>query len=156
MSQSAARDVADYLDTRYDIIYGEPELAAPEDDYQDKFIQQLLDELAPAQADIPTNVGNRQLINPQNYGQAYVITAKLADFKPLASRTFVIKGSSTIEELAETVILMFHGNLGHLYDAINEQTQEFYTQSEDFVPGVMTKVKLDLATVSLLNPKLKR
>ena len=155
MSQSAARDVADYLDTSYDIIYGEPELAVPEDDYQDKFIQQLLDELAPAQADIPTNVGNRQLINPQNYGQAYVITAKLADFKPLASRTFVIKGSSTIEELAETVILMFHGNLGHLYDAINEQTQEFYTQSEDFVPGGMTKVKLDLATVSLLNEKDK-
>ena len=89
MSQSAARDVADYLDTSYDIIYGEPELAAPEDDYQDKFIQQLLDELAPAQADIPTNVGNRQLINPQNYGQAYVITAKLADFKPLASRTLL-------------------------------------------------------------------
>lgn len=67
----------------------------------------------------------------------------------------MIKGSSTIEELAETVILMFHGDLAHLYDAINEQTQEFYTQSEDFVPGGMTKVKLDLATVSLLNEKDK-
>lgn len=155
VSQSAARDVADYLDTSYDIIYGEPELAMPEDDYQDSLIQQLLDELAPAQVDIPANVSNRQLINPQNYDQAYVITAELADFKPLASRTFVIKGSSTIEELAETVILMFHGDLAHLYDAINEQTQEFYTQSEDFVPGGMTKVKLDLATVSLLNEKDK-
>ncbi|WP_255316899.1 plasmid pRiA4b ORF-3 family protein [Limosilactobacillus reuteri] len=155
VSQSAARDVSDYLRTSYDIIYGEPELAAPEDDYQDSLIQQLLDELAPAQADTSANVGNRQLINPQNYDQAYVITAELADFKPLVSRTFVIKGSSTIEELAETVILMFHGDLAHLYDAINEQTEEFYTQSEDFVPGGMTKVKLDLATVSLLNEKDK-
>lgn len=155
VSQSASRDVVDYLDTSYDIINGEPELAAPEDDYQDSFIQQLLDELSPAQADTSANVGNRQLINPENYDQAYVITAKLADFKPLASRTFVIKGSSTIEELAETVILMFHGDLAHLYDAINEQTEEFYTQSADFVPGGMTKVKLDLATVSLLNEKDK-
>lgn len=155
VSQSAARDVSDYLRTSYDIIYGEPELAAPEDDYQDSLIQQLLDELTPAQADMSVDVENRRLINPQNYDQAYVITAELADFKPLVSRTFVIKGSSTIEELAETVILMFHGDLAHLYDAINEQTEEFYTQSEDFVPGGMTKVKLDLATVSLLNEKDK-
>lgn len=153
VSQSAAREVADYLDTSYDIVYGETELVAPEDDYQDELMQQLLGDLAPVQANTSIDDDNRRLINPQNYDQAYVITAKLADFKPLASRTFVIKGSSTIEELAETVILMFHGELAHLYDAINEQTKEFYTQSEDFVPGEMTKVKLDLATVSLLNEK---
>lgn len=153
VSQSAAREVADYLDTSYDIVYGETELGAPEDDYQDELMQQLLGDLASVQANTSIDDDNRRLINPQNYDQAYAITAKLADFKPLASRTFVIKGSSTIEELAETVILMFHGELAHLYDAINEQTKEFYTQSEDFVPGEMTKVKLDLATVSLLNEK---
>ncbi len=75
--------------------------------------------------------------------KAYVITAKLADFKPLASRTFVIKGSSTIEELAETVILMFHMATWHtcMMQLMN-RLRNFILSQRIFVPGGMTKLSL--------------
>lgn len=46
----------------------------------------------------------------------YKIRAKLRDFKPATWRTFTINGNSSLSELMAAVILMFHGELYHLFN----------------------------------------
>lgn len=51
-----------------------------------------------------------------NKPTTYKIRAKLRDFKPATWRTFTINGNSSLSELMAAVILIFHGELYHLFN----------------------------------------
>ncbi len=96
--------------------------------------------------------------NPAQVKMTYKIRVTLADFKPQMDRVFYIAGSQSIEILQLTIIDMFHGYFGHLFDLVNKETGDFYVSpdslDDDFplpidVPGDV--IDASKATVSRLN-----
>ncbi len=96
--------------------------------------------------------------DPAQVKMTYKIRVALADFKPQMDRVFYIAGSQSIETLQLTIIDMFHGYFGHLFDLVNKETGDFYMSpdflDDDFplsidVPGDV--IDASKATVSRLN-----
>lgn len=96
--------------------------------------------------------------NPAQVKMTYKIRVALADFKPQMDRVFYIAGSQSIETLQLTIIDMFHGYFGHLFDLVNKETGDFYMLpdflDDDFplpIDAPDDVIDASKATVSRLN-----
>ena len=60
----------------------------------------------------------------------YEIRVKLKSFKPSTWRRFIISGNTSVKTLEVAMLDMFNADFGHMFDLLNEKTQERFENAE--------------------------
>ncbi len=94
--------------------------------------------------------------NPSRIDQFYHLHGELVGFSPKMTRDFVIRGDQSIAEMAELLIVMFNGELYHMYDVENKSANVIYRIQDEDMEDLFSEidnvkiVDAEEATVSLL------